>query len=191
MDDTWKKLIYIIVVAFLGVWLFYHLKRRRESPEKKIIKRLKSHFDMYVLRLSIQYPSDPRVIRLSERYKQTKLFESNTHETYTLNKGEEVVMCLRDYSKNKQIHDDFNLLIFVGLHELAHIMSVTTDHEPEFWANFKFILRTAAEMNMYDPVDYALDPVSYCAMIVHDNPYFYERTAKEFMTDIHNILQIK
>ena len=158
------------------------------SPEKKIIRKLKSHMDRFVNELYQRHPGSVRVKRLSDRYKRTKLFESNTHETYTLNKGEKVVMCLRDYSNQHKIHDDFNLLIFVGLHELAHIMSESIDHTDEFWNNFKFLLRNASEMNMYDPVDYSLEPVAYCAMIVYDNPYFYERTTKELAQQIQEFM---
>lgn len=159
-----------------------------DTEEQRIIRKLKRHFDSFVKRLSLKHTNDERVIRLNSRYSNTKLFESESHETYTINKGEKVVMCLRDYSREKQLHNDFNLLVFVGLHELGHIMSVTVDHEQEFWDNFKFLLREAAEMDMYEPIDYSFDPVNYCAMTINDNPYFYERTMKEFMIQLNSLL---
>lgn len=173
-----------VVLYIVMIWAM----RKCESPERKLIRRIKSHLDTYVLRLHLEHPTDNRVTRLHQRYQVTKVFESDNHETFTLNKGEQIVICLRNYAKQQKIHDDFNLLIFVGLHELAHIMSTSVDHTDEFWKNFKFILRSASEMNMYDPIDYALDPVEYCAMIVHDNPYFYERTVQEFMSQIQHIV---
>lgn len=183
-----NRVLLCLVCLILGYIIILWSMRRNESPEKKLIRHIKSHLDTYVLRLHLQHPTNPLVKQLHQRYRHTKVFESNNHETFTLNKGEQIVMCLRDYSKQQKIHDDFNLLVFVGLHELAHIMSTSTQHTDEFWKNFKFILRCAAEMDMYDPVDYALDPVSYCAMVVHDNPYFYERTTQEFMSQVQHIV---
>jgi hypothetical protein len=183
---------YILLIS-LGmivgiVLIIYTYKCLNETEEQKIIRKLKRHFDSFVNRLSTKHPNDERVIRLKNRYDRTKLFESESHETYTINKGEKVVMCLRDYSREKQLHDDFNLLVFVGLHELGHIMSISINHEKEFWDCFKFLLREAAEMNMYDPIDYSFDPVNYCAMVIDDNPYFYERTITEFMTQLNSLL---
>jgi hypothetical protein len=160
----------------------------KKTPEHQIIHKLKRHMDLFVDTLNQKFPEDQRVTRLYTRYQTTKLFESNNHETYTLNKGEKIVMCIRNYAKDNQIHDDFNLLVFVGLHELTHIMCESIDHTPEFWTNFKFILRQAAEMKLYDPVDYALDPVMYCSMVVYDNPYFYERSVKDFIDQLQNII---
>lgn len=152
-----------------------------------VLARVKAHLDTFVTRLRDRHPQDPRTQRLYRRYQHTQVFESDTTETYTLNKGEKIVMCLRN-SANQQVHDDFNLLVFVGLHELGHIMSETTHHTEEFWTNFRFLLRNAAEMDLYDPIDYSLDPVAYCAMVVSDNPYFYERTREDFVQKMQQIL---
>jgi len=182
------KYVLLALVLLGAVLLLCMGCRRSETPEQKLIRRIKVHLDTYVTRLKTRFPDDPRVERLRQRYASTKVFESNNHETFTLNKGEQIVMCLRNYAQHKKLHDEFNLLVFVGLHELAHVMSTSVDHTVEFWANFKFILRCAAEMNLYDPVDYALDPMWYCAMVVHDNPYFYERTPREFLDQMQAIV---
>lgn len=175
-----------ILCASLSLVVFFRCMKK--SPEHQIIHKLKCHMDLFVDTLNQKFPEDQRVARLYTRYQTTKLFESNNHETYTLNKGEKIVMCIRNYAKDNQIHDDFNLLVFVGLHELTHIMCESIDHTSEFWTNFKFILRQAAEMKLYDPVDYALDPVMYCSMVVYDNPYFYERSVKDFIEQLQNII---
>ena len=98
------------------------------------------------------------------------------------------MMCVRDYSKDQEVHDDFNLLIFVAIHELGHVMSESAHHTDEFWANFKFLLRNAAEMGFYKPVDYAFDGKKYCMMEVNDNPYFYQRTPREFAEQLTNFV---
>ena len=78
-----------------------------------------------------------------------------------------------NYRKNKgqQLIDE-NTLTFVALHELAHIMTKSVGHTEEFWDNFKFLLENAKECNVHQPRDYKKDPVEYCGMDIHDNPYY-------------------
>ena len=40
---------------------------------------------------------------------------------------------------------ELNTLVFVGIHELSHIASVTKGHGDEFWDNFKFLLENAVK----------------------------------------------
>ena len=44
--------------------------------------------------------------------------------------------------------------MFVAIHEIAHIMTLSVGHTEEFWNNFKFLLENAVELNIYTPVDY-------------------------------------
>ena len=62
--------------------------------------------------------------------------------SYTINKGEEMHVCLREKDKHTKLHD-MNTLMFVVLHELAHVMSDSVGHNKEFKDNFKFILNKA------------------------------------------------
>jgi predicted metal-dependent hydrolase len=62
--------------------------------------------------------------------------------------------------------------MFVAIHEMAHITTVSIGHNKEFWDNFKFMLENATELGIYDPVDYAKKPQEYCGMKIHDNPYY-------------------
>jgi predicted metal-dependent hydrolase len=45
--------------------------------------------------------------------------------------------------------------MFVILHEMAHLMTTTVGHTPEFWANFRRILHDASSIQIYRPVNYA------------------------------------
>lgn len=187
--NYWNIALCIVIFVLLIMGVFYIIKRVKARIEHQIIQKIKTRLDRVVNLLVKEFPKDPRTQRLYERYQNTKLFESNNHETYTINKGEKIVMCIKNYAQNQKIHDDFNILMFVGLHELSHIMSVSVDHTDEFWSNFRFILNNASKWGLYVPVDYTYDPVDYCKMVVNDNPHFYERTTEEFVSDIRNILQ--
>ena len=41
--------------------------------------------------------------------------------------------------------------MFVAIHEIAHIMTKSIGHKPEFWNNFKFLLENAKEID--DQID--------------------------------------
>ena len=62
--------------------------------------------------------------------------------------------------------------MFVAIHEIAHIMTLSVGHTEEFWNNFKFLLENAVELNIYTPVDYKKEPEGYCGMNITDNPYY-------------------
>ena len=88
------------------------------------------------------YPSDPRVKRLVKKYNPNNISESiegSKYTSYSLNKGEKIVLCLRSKTKEAKL-TDINTLMFVLLHELAHIMTVSIGHTKN-WSNFKFILK--------------------------------------------------
>ena len=121
-------------------------------------------------------PNHPITKRLLEGYNPQKIRETlptSTHTAYSENKGEKVAFCLtkrKDGNPNNLI--DLNTLMFVALHELSHICTVSIGHTPEYWNNFKFVLENAVEYGLYNPVDYKKNPTGYCGMTISDNPYY-------------------
>jgi hypothetical protein len=122
--------------------------------------------------LVIKYPTKLEVLRLQEKFKphemQEALHEDNS-TSYTINKGQEVHLCIRQKNEDKTFHSH-NLLMFVMLHELAHIMSTSVGHNQEFMKNFKFILEEAREIGLYVPVNFKDNPAQYCGIEVTNNP---------------------
>jgi hypothetical protein len=94
--------------------------------------------------------------------------------SYTVRKGERIVFCLRS-AETGQL-DDINTIIFVALHELAHIACPKTDfdpdeeHTPLFKRIFVFFLKHAIETGFWQYQDYAKDPVRYCGMTIDKVP---------------------
>jgi len=121
-------------------------------------------------------PNSPITKRLIEGYNPQKIRETlptSSHTAYSENKGEKVAFCLtktKNGNPNKLI--DLNTLMFVALHELSHIATVSIGHTPEYWKNFKYILEQAVEMGLYDPVDYKKNPTGYCGMTITDSPFY-------------------
>lgn len=95
--------------------------------------------------------------------------------SYTLDKGSKLVLCLRD-KKTKQLHD-IDILVFVALHEVAHMGNQTWGHDDKFWQTFKFLLNEAKLAGVHNPKDYALRPVVYCGLPIDYNP-FYDNSIK-------------
>jgi hypothetical protein len=62
--------------------------------------------------------------------------------------------------------------MFVAIHEMAHLTTMSIGHNKEFWDNFKYLLKMANECGVYDPVDYSKQQTEYCGMTISDNPYF-------------------
>jgi hypothetical protein len=126
--------------------------------------------------MSQSSPDNPITKQLVEGYNPKKIQETlptSVHTAFSENKGEKVAFCLtkaKNEDNNKLI--DMNTLMFVALHELSHIATVSVGHTPEYWDNFKFILENAVEFSLYVPVDYKKNPTGYCGMTINDNPYF-------------------
>jgi hypothetical protein len=68
--------------------------------------------------------------------------------------------------------ENFNSVMFVVLHEVAHLGVESVDHPMEFWECFKFLLGEASLIGIYTPIDYSLYPTTYCGMEVTNSPLF-------------------
>jgi hypothetical protein len=115
---------------------------------------------------------DPRIKILVSRYNPENFTENDldaSSTSYSENKGEKIVVCIRDKAPPYKFVDE-NTVMFVLLHELAHLMSTTVGHTPEFWANFKRILHDAVQCGIYTSVNYAKTPTAYCGMHITDSP---------------------
>ena len=116
--------------------------------------------------------SDPRVKTMIDRFNPSNMMENDIDAdttSYSENKGERIVICLRD-KRHPYPFADENTVMFVLLHEMAHLMTTTTGHTPEFWANFKRILHDAVKCGIYTPVNYSKEPTGYCGMTITDSP---------------------
>jgi len=120
-------------------------------------------------------PDEPNVQRLVKGFNPKKIVETlptSEYTAYSENKGEKLAFCLNVEKKDNDHLIDENTLMFVAIHELAHIATKSIGHKSEFWENFKFLLENAKEAGLHNPVDYKDTPQKYCGMKIHDNPYY-------------------
>lgn len=132
------------------------------------IRKLTSHLVKHI----DNFKNNASYIRnLYSRTKKLVISEgsiNSKYTSYTINKGEEIVFCLR--SKDTGEFHDINLLMFVTIHELAHIACPEKDHTPLFEAIFIFLLNESIKIGIYQYQNYATNPVEYCGMKLNQTP---------------------
>lgn len=119
-----------------------------------------------------QYHEEPYK-RLVEKFNPDVLEENDLgaqSTSYSENKGQKIVVCLRDKTQAPFPLVDKNTVMFVLLHEMAHLMTSSIGHTPEFWTNFRKLLHDGIECGIYHPENYSKNPVQYCGMSITESP---------------------
>jgi hypothetical protein len=113
------------------------------------------------------------ITKLKENYNSNMLSEAaidKRYTTYTIDK-KEMHICLRTRDEYEKLYD-INLLMYVVLHELAHVCNYDEDgypiqgHGNEFKYIFKFLLLEAIKTGIYEYIDYSENPEPYCGIIL-------------------------
>ena len=113
-----------------------------------------------------EYPDNPAVKRLVRNFDPDRISEAGARDIYTsysVNKGEKIVLCIRARGDNNALQPK-NLLMYVAVHELAHLMTKETGHTPRFWENNKLLLREAVRIGIYERIDFDKEPAKYCGI---------------------------
>ena len=150
-------------------------ERNKISLAADRLAEVNNKMQKLVIYCNKKYPNKKSIIKLVEGYNPKKIYETlptSEYTAYSENKGEKIAFCLnRDKNDNNNLIDP-NTLMFVAIHELAHVASTSVGHNDEFWKNFKFLLGVAEEIGVYKQIDYKKKPVKYCGMTIADNPYY-------------------
>lgn len=118
----------------------------------------------------------PYIIQLKNKIKNVELKESTSNSvytSYTVNKGEQIIFCIRSKSisslmKEDNIHE-FNLVMYVLLHEISHVACPEYDHTPLFKKIFRFICQEAIDVGLYEKIDFVNTPKEYCGMGINES----------------------
>jgi len=141
---TLKKsnIVMIIIIFCILLYLFFsflaHYCKEKYQQTDPMIKQLKDT-------LSVIFPD----------IKDIKIYESEG-KSYTINK-EKVYLCIRD--ENNQYYNK-NMLLYVLLHEYAHVLNTSIGHNEEFQEIFDNVLNKAIEAGIYNPSIPTVD--DYC-----------------------------
>jgi len=178
------NIIIFISVAYI-VWINYGKKKLitiklsngethsvRDMPDKKQAAKVMDEIKRRLKLLSTSVKDIDNGL-LTERFKTTEIRETDLTESgtsYSVDKGKELSICLRN-KDTKEIHQ-INILMFVCIHEMAHLMSKSYGHNAEFNKNFKILLEKAISLGIYSNKDYSKENVEYCGMTIDNNPLF-------------------
>lgn len=151
--------------------------RERSNIQKAsdLLARTTEKLGYLVENVGQRYPDRENVKKLVNNFNPTTIKETlptSEYTAYSENKGEKLAFCLNKKKNDNNNLIDSNTLMFVAIHEIAHIMTTSIGHTEEFWNNFKFLLENAVELKIYTPVDYKKEPEGYCGMNITDNPYY-------------------
>jgi len=153
----------------------------RDMPDKQaaanlmaiIRKRLTQICDA----LEKKYPDKLQVKHLVRNFRSdpSRFIESTPdeeHTSSTINKGESIHMCLRQRESGDESLVNENVLLFVAIHELAHVCTESIGHGPDFWNNFGWLLKEAEALGVYKYTNFSAHPVSYCGVSITDAPRY-------------------
>jgi hypothetical protein len=136
--------LFVLIIVVLTIYVYRICKKYiRYSENRPIIARLKADLSKI----------EPRVAEL-EIYPST--------ESYTYDK-KIIYLCLRDSNGNVY---DYNMLMYVTLHELGHFFSPVVDPQhksEEFTDTFKMYLDKATAAKIYDPSKPLIK--NYCGVV--------------------------
>lgn len=100
----------------------------------------------------------------------TKIYETDPNisaTSYSVNKGKELSLCLRS-KLSHELHK-LDLLMYVGIHEMAHMANPETGHGPLFQKIFKFFITEAIKLGIYNYTDYSKNVVEFCGMTLNSS----------------------
>lgn len=143
------------------IWIKFVKKTKPELEKDKLTPELLKEFTLF----------DTDIKRLIKNYDTDSISENTPNSTYTSyseNKGQKIVFCIR--SKPGDVLVDLNTMMFVGLHELAHLMTDSIGHDKDFWDNFRILLRIGIGMNQYTCQEFNVESKDYCGTKISDTP---------------------
>jgi hypothetical protein len=153
----------------------------RDMPDKQQAANLMATLRLKLIRLcdtlERKYPDKAQVKQMVQNFRSdpARFIEAtpdSDHTSSTVNKGESINMCLRQREGNDESLVNENVMMFVALHEFAHICTESIGHDSDFWNNFGWLLKEAESLGVYRYTDFAAHPVSYCGVHITDSPRY-------------------
>jgi len=149
----------------------YTVQIRDDSAEAAdLIAKIRQKLVILMEHLQKSFSSnDIRIEMLKKNFRPDRLKEgidTPGYTSYSVNKGEQIVLCLRNNDKLV----DINTMLFVVLHEFAHLATVSIGHTEEFWDNFRWILEESINIGIYVKQDFKTNSVEYCGMSITSTP---------------------
>ena len=190
------RVIILIIIIIIGISIFYWYNFRSmtflKSPLDNDYYMVRDLSDkdtavimLSTIKLNIIKLNDYLVNNKNDKYKEYMLYieqldykiksvtiaeskESSTSTSYSVNKGDELVFCLRSKKEWNKFHN-FNTIMYVALHEISHIACPEYGHGLLFKKIFVFITQVSIELNIYVQIDFNKNPEEYCGIYITES----------------------
>ena len=180
------RTVLILILLFVALGVLSHrtqtpldyyddrLIRRSHAPDTKevVAKKLKE-VEMRLHDLLARGPQNcPKFERIRQRWNGI-LYETAQEDhpeealAYSVDKGKAIHICVLDAHGHVS---DINAMLFVALHELAHVAETEYGHGPSFFRTMRYLLEVADSLGIYSYQDHAEDHVSLCGRRLGHNP---------------------
>ena len=153
----------------------------RDMPDKQkaadLLARVRAKIQRLYNIVQEKYPDKPQVRQWVANFKPDsgRFMEATPnaeHTSYSVNKGEKIHLCLRQREGQNESLVDENVMVFVALHEMAHVVTPSIGHGPDFWNNFGWILKISEAQGIYEYQNFKAHPVAYCGLNITDSPTY-------------------
>lgn len=121
---------------------------------------------LLVRHMYAKFPNNSDVKQLYDNYNPDSVSEGSLESGYTsysVNKGEKIILCIRQTDRS---FVDKNVVMYVAIHELGHLMTPEIGHTQSFWKNFKWLLEEAISIGVYTKINYSKEPSDYCGISI-------------------------
>lgn len=161
------------VLASVDNSYYWVRKMNNKSQSANVLAKIKINMNILINHLHDNIKDHPDYSTyILDLYKRTRIIyimetpKDENFTSYTINKGEKIVFCIRD----KLLHSihDLNTIMYVVIHEMAHVACPEYGHTKLFRHIFRFLLKISAQIDIYELVDYRVNPVDYCGMTINE-----------------------
>lgn len=142
------------------------LRRSDSGAAANLLATVRADLESLIAHVVRANPGDKDYARLARRFDGDAISEGRPNHGYTtsftIDKAR-VVLCIR------QSNGDFvprPVVMYVAIHELAHILTKSVGHTDEFWSNNARLVKAAKEIGIYEDQNFDETPVSYCGITI-------------------------
>ena len=142
--ETWFRIVLAIIIVLLIVWIISSKIRENYLADDPMLHDLKETIRP-LFETDKEYDGLLSTLNYKNVFNKIKLLKGD--KSYTINK-EKVYLCLKD---EKGSYYSKNMLIYVTLHELSHVICPEIGHTDLFYEIFQEVLDKASDKGIYNP----------------------------------------
>lgn len=164
IQNKFDEVEYVVSTIDNNKYLVQNLSDKKEAAN--MLAKLNQKIVKLITHMKQTFPDNEDIQRLESNYMVENISEGSIDSNYTsysVNKGEKIVFCLRQKFNNNEFVNE-NVLMYVATHELSHLMTKEIGHTDLFWKNFKFLLEEAIKIGVYEKHDFVGNPMDYCGL---------------------------